>query len=286
MYKKILVPLDGSQLAERILAWVRWLARPAGTPIELLTVVDPAARPAVWSGDASRTYLENVAHYYFPASVPVTTAVDRGEPASVIVDRAKEDRDCLIALATHGVSGMRRWLLGSIASKVVQTAANPLLLVRPAEGPDDSATDPRTVLVPLDGSGLAEQILSQVADLAKMMKLEVHLLRVYTLPVHAFIVADGLMAQGPGPFREELRGEAETYLSGKAEQLRADGLKVVTTALEGDPASEINDIARKTSNNLIAMTTHGRTGIGRWVLGSVAEKVIQHSRDPVLIVRP
>jgi len=286
MYNKILVPLDGSQLAEQILAFVRWLSAPHEIPIELLTVADPNARPAVWPSAANRSYLENVAHNYFPGSARVTTAVERGDPASVLVDRAKDDPRCLIALATHGMSGMRRWLLGSIASKVLQTAANPLLLVRPVEGVDASTVDLKTVFVPLDGSGLAEGILPPVIDLARMMKLEVHLLRVYTLPIHAYVVADGVIAQGPGQFRDELRSEAEKYLDGKAEQLRARGISaVMTTALEGDAASEINDVARKTANNLIAMTTHGRSGVGRWVLGSVAEKVVQHSRDPVLMIR-
>lgn len=81
--------------------------------------------------------------------------------------------------------------------------------------------------------------------------------------------------------------EAKTYLEGKTQQLRAEGLdRVISTAIEGDRAGEIIDLACKTPNNLIAMSSHGRSGVGRWVLGSVTERVIHHSRDPVLVIRP
>ena len=106
------------------------------------------------------------------------------------------------------------------------------------------------------------------------------------MPATAFVVAEGVISQGPEQFRETLRQEAENYLEDKADRLRAEGLQqVTTTAVEGAAASEIIDIARTTANNLVAMSTHGRSGIGRWVLGSVAEKVVQHSRDPVLLIR-
>jgi nucleotide-binding universal stress UspA family protein len=118
------------------------------------------------------------------------------------------------------------------------------------------------------------------------MKLDIHLVRVYTLPADAYVVADGVIAQGTGQFREAMSKEAEDYLDGRVQGLRADGLDCVTAStLEGDPASEIIDLAAKTANSLIAMSTHGRSGLGRWVLGSVAEKVIQHSRAPVLLLR-
>jgi len=182
---------------------------------------------------------------------------------------------------------LRRWLLGSVASKVVQTTLNPLLLIRPTEGVDPAAPIKlTTVFVPLDGSTLAQKVLPDVVTLAKKMNLEVQLLRMYELPPDAFVVGDGLIAQGPARYREEFQNEAKTYLDGKVEELRAQGLNnVLAIAIEGDPAGEIIDIARRTEHNLIAMCSHGRSGIGRWLLGSVAEKVVQHSKDPVLIIR-
>ncbi|HSQ12550.1 MAG TPA: universal stress protein [Candidatus Deferrimicrobium sp.] len=286
MYKKILVPLDGSKLAERVLPFARRLADSFGAAVELLRVSDPDARPPFSPPQASAQYLKEVSEKYFPASAQVAEVAEVGEPAQVIIDRAKADPACLIAMATHGMSGMRRWLLGSVVAKVVHTAANPLLLVRPADGDPSMPVVLNTIFVPLDGSALAEKALPHVIALGKTMNLEVHLMRVYTLPPDAYVVADGVIAQGPAAFRDSIKNEATTYLEGKIDELRASGLeRLVATAIEGDAASEIIDIARKTPNNLIAMSTHGRSGVGRWLLGSVAEKVIQHSQDPVLVIR-
>lgn len=285
MYSKILVPLDGSSFSEQILPYARWVAGAYKIPVELLRITDPDVRPPFWPPETSDQYLKKVAANFFPSGA--ARIAEDGRPAEVITERAKSDPSCLIAMATHGMSGVRRWLLGSVASKVVQTAANPLLMIRPTEDTDESQ-EPKLdrILVPLDGSGLAEKILPHVRALAETNNVEIHLLRVYTLPPDAYVVADGVIAQGPAPYREELKKEAQTYLDGVMAGLRADGLqRVIATALEGDPAGEIIDLARKTPNDLIAISTHGRSGIGRWVLGSVAEKVVQHSRGPVLLVR-
>ena len=285
MYSKILVPLDGSSFSEQILPYARWVAGAYKIPVELLRITDPDVRPPFWPPETSDQYLKKVAAKFFPSGA--ARIAEDGRPAEVITERAKSDPSCLIAMATHGMSGVRRWLLGSVASKVVQTAANPLLMIRPTEDTNESQ-EPKLdrILVPLDGSGLAEKILPHVRALAETNNVEIHLLRVYTLPPDAYVVADGVIAQGPAPYREELKKEAQTYLDGVMAGLRADGLqRVIATALEGDPAGEIIDLARKTPNDLIAISTNGRSGIGRWVLGSVAEKVVQHSRGPVLLVR-
>ena len=107
-----------------------------------------------------------------------------------------------------------------------------------------------TAFVPLDGSGLAEKTLPHVCALAKALKLEIHLLRTYTLPTDAYLLADGVIAQGPTVYREELKKEAEIYLEGKVAGLRADRFeRVIGTAIQGDAAGEIIDIALKTPNN-------------------------------------
>jgi len=288
MYNKILVPLDGSNFSEQVLPYAHVFADAYRAPVELLRITDPDARAPFWPPQADDRYLEEIAAQHFRSSVHVTTVAAIGKPAEVIVDHAKGDPACLIAMATHGLSGPRRWLIGSVASKVIQTAANPLLLIRPIEGADSSApVSLDTVFVPLDGSGLAEKTLPHVCALAKVLNLEIHLLRVYTLPAEAYVIADGVIAQGPAQYREELKKEAETYLDGKVAGLRAEGFdRVIATAIQGDAAAgEIIDLALSTPHDLIAMSTHGRSGIGRWVLGSVAERVIQHSQDPVLLIR-
>ena len=285
MYSKIIVPLDGSHLSEQILPYARFFADAYSIPVELLRIADPDARPPFWPSETSGDYLKKIADENFSGSA--TTATELGAPATVIVDRAKTDPSCLIAMATHGISGARRWLLGSVTSKVVQTATNPLLLIRPTHTPDAlRPVNIDQIFVPLDGSGLAEKTLPHACALTKRLNLEMQLLRVYSLPMDAYVVADGVIARGPAQYREELAKQAQDYLDGKVAGLRADGFKrLVAIALEGDAASEIIDLGRKAPNSLIAMSTHGRSGIGRWVLGSVAEKIIQHAHNPVLLIR-
>jgi nucleotide-binding universal stress UspA family protein len=119
------------------------------------------------------------------------------------------------------------------------------------------------------------------------MKLETELVRVNDSPADAYPAVDAIYLDAVNRHREAARREAEHYLREKAQVLRAEGLDRVTSrAVEGNPGEEIIELARNTPYNLVAMSTHGRSGVDRWVLGSIAEKVIQHSQDPVLIVRP
>lgn len=285
---RILVTLDGSRLAEQILPIVRKIALGLRLPVTLLRVADRDARPAFGPAPAMQDYLAEVAAKYFPAGIDVTRLGLTGKPAELIVERAGAAPGCLIAMATHGVTGVRRWVLGSTASKVLQSVVNPLLVIHPVESSDAAVeVDLHTMFVPLDGSALAEKILPQVVLWAKSLNLAVQLLRVYAMPPEAYIVTDGGIATGPAEFRKGMHEEAVAYLDGQVDALRAEGLvNVSATVLEGDAASEIIDVAQRTPDNLIAMSTHGRSGIGRWVLGSVTEKVVQYSRDPVLLIRP
>lgn len=287
MYSQILVPLDSSNFSEQILPYAWFFADVFKIPVVLLHVADPAARPPFWPEATGEAYLKEVAEKHFASSVGVTINSAVGTPEEVILDSARSDPSCLIAMATRGVSGMRRWLIGSVASKVARAAANPVLLIRPGEVADrPTPVKLNTVFVPLDGSGLAEKALPHARALAKAAPVEIHLVRAYQLPAEAHMVADGVIAQGAAQYREELRREAQAYLDGKVAGLCAEGLeRVSATVVEGDAAGEIIDFARRTPNNLVIMSSHGRSGIRRWVLGSVAEKVVQYSQDPVLLVR-
>jgi nucleotide-binding universal stress UspA family protein len=288
LYSKIVVPLDGSKLAEQILPYARLLAGAYEIPVELLRVHEPGSKTPYWPPLPNGDYLKHISARYLSASLSVDLTEEMGEPAELIVEWAKRNPACLIAIATHGLSGMRRWLLGSVASKVVHGATNALLLIRPAEGLDPGAeVEFKTVFVPLDGSGLAEKILPHVAALVKRLDLEVQIVRAFKLPAEFYMVGDGLYMQSLGTQREMIEKEASTYLEGVNEKLRTVGVKrVVATAIDGDAAELIIDLAQKTPRSLIAMSTHGRSGIGRWMLGSVAERVIQHSKNPVLLLRP
>jgi nucleotide-binding universal stress UspA family protein len=281
------VPLDGSRLAEQILPFARFIATPLNLPVDLFTVLESVSDHQSSLHARARAYLEGVREKYFSSGVSTNFHVETGEAATVIIERYRNDPYCLIAMATHGMSGLRRWLMGSVTSKVVQHAANPLLIIRPTEKADPVIpASLRTIFVPLDGSALAEKVLPTVIGLAKPLKLEVQLVRAYTPAAETYIIADGVIAQSTAQFNQNLKAEVETYLEGKVQALRAEGVENVSAAaVLGDAASEIIDFARRTENNLVAMSTHGRSGVGRWLLGSVAEKVVQHSQDPVLLIR-
>ena len=286
MYKNILVPLDGSKVAEQVIPYARLLANACGAAVTLLRVSGSGVELLFSSSQSRSAYLEYTAASLQP--LPINSVEKTGNPAEVIVDVAKDDADCLITMATHGVTGPGRWFLGSVASKVVQSAANPLLLIRAVENATPSEPIAlKRVIVPLDGSGLAETVLPHVMTLASKLKLQVELVRVYLPPFNAYMVADGVrIDQGSAQVRKQLHEESEKYLDGKVAELRANRLDAVSAVVvEGDAANEIIGLATNSSQTMIAMSTHGRSGIGRWVLGSVAEKVVQHSRAPVLLIR-
>ncbi len=298
MYSKILVPLDSSQLSEGILPFARSIAKAFKLPIDLLHVIDPETIEASSSPKSGRyffaaeaeinqnrtEYLNATASSSLP-SLTVNCLVEIGNPAEIIVDRAKTHPDTLIAMSTHGRSGVQRWFIGSVADKVLHACSNPLLLVRTA-GKDKSSEELglKTIIVPLDGSPLAELVLPHVAAMAKEMKLQVVLQRVYFVPTEGY-VGEGYMPDIE-PLMESMKTEAKEYLEKKAQELRAQGIDKISFELpDGSAAGKIIDLARETPDNLVAMTTHGRSGFGRWVLGGVTDRVVRHCGDPVLVIR-
>ena len=298
MYSKILVPLDSSKTAENVLPVARCLARSLQIPVELLGVidiVDMASHLATdklsiihaMVDDASRRfaeYLEGIAQN-FPTGTARCT-IRTGNPAEAIIDSAAEDKHALIALATHGRSGLDRWLMGSVAEKVLRGGSNPTLVVRARDdkSPSWAMATLKRIIVPLDGSELSEGILPYIKELAKQLDTEVTLIRLY----------GGLLAAGDGFYSPQqldaltarLRDETVRYLETKTEEMKRQGLnKVSFAAKEGSEADEILAIARQSPDTMIAMCTHGRSGVQRWALGSVTEKVVRHSDNPVLVVR-
>ena len=190
-------------------------------------------------------------------------------------------------MATHGRSGVRRWLLGSVAEKVLHGADNDVLLIRAIEPIErkGAAAHLERLVVPLDGSKLAEQAVVPCAvELAKKMNLELILLRVYLMPGVAY--PTGSYAPDWKLLDRETRERASEYLQEKIRQLLNEGFdRVSSMVLEGSAAEKIIEVARENPGSLIAMSTHGASGVGRWVLGSITERVIRHSDNAVLVIR-
>ena len=300
MYTRMLIPLDGSKLAENVLPYARALAGVLNLRIELLSVVDsvdfartmnaghvrsidPIIEGTVREG---RQYLEAVARSF--AGITVTCAVEQGQAEEIIIEKAARDKETLICMATRGRSGIHRWLMGSVAEKVLRGATNPLLLVRGnEEGKSDGTATLKSVIVPLDGSKRAETVLRPAIDLAKKLNLEIVLTRAYQIPIStSYGGAEAAYLPNYDALLTRVREEAGAYLEEKVSELKQNGIeKVSSILLVGSGADEIIDLARGTPDNLIAMCTRGRSGVERWVLGSVTEKVVRHSGDPVLVVR-
>jgi nucleotide-binding universal stress UspA family protein len=300
MYTSILVPLDGSKLAERVLPYARFLAGRFKIPVELLAAADIAELGAHISVGQSRflstlvedrmqrseAYLKRIAYTFDGADVKRT--VKKGRAVEVIIDKGALDTSILIAMATHGHSGVTRWLLGSVAEKVLRATANPLLLIRAADGArSESETPLKSILVPLDGSELAESVLSMVADLATKLDLAVTLLRVYNVPYSVYGYGYGYYAIDTDKYVADARREADEYLERKASEIKKIGVqKIACATKEGHSADEIIKLAHELPDTLISMCSHGRSGVRRWVLGSVTETVARHANNPVLILRP
>jgi nucleotide-binding universal stress UspA family protein len=297
MYTRLLIPLDGSKTAEAALPYGRTLARTLKIPVELLGVVDTSVldnRVFRDSGDSETIIAESIrsSEEYLNRIVKtfpddnVSCIVETGRAEDVIIEKAGSDAT-LTAMATHGRSGIDRLLMGSVAEKVLRSAINPLILIRASEeAKSEGLALLKSVIVPLDGSELAETVLSPVAQLANALKLEVILLRAYQIPMNTYAGMEDSYPIDYEKISAALKEEAQSYLERKVAELKLNGIEKLSFVIaEGSGASEIVALGRRTPDNLIAMCTHGRSGIKRWVLGSVTEKVVRLCGDPVLIVR-
>jgi nucleotide-binding universal stress UspA family protein len=207
-----------------------------------------------------------------------------GDVASAIYNCAEADDVDLIAMSTHGRSGVSRWALGSVADHVVRIARQPVLLVR-SETEVVRSDAIRKILVPLDGSRLAEQALEQAARIAGVTGASLLLTRAVNLKTEREL--DGILEQVEG--RRALRAyrsrAADHYLTHIQQQLRARDVSSEPAVVQGEPADAILAAAESAEVDLIVMSTHARSGLGRWVYGSIADKVLRGSNRPLLLMR-
>jgi nucleotide-binding universal stress UspA family protein len=306
MQRQILVPLDGSALAETVLPHAVRLAYATHSSLLLLRVVpipalvDPlsGAIPASsgaydsWEADSAeaRAYLGGVIERLQDEHLTIRTDVIEGDPATAIVAYARARAEGLmLAMATHGRSGLGRWVFGSVAERVLHATPVPLLLVRPpAPGLPvqvELAAPYRQILVPLDGSEVAEQALDPARQLA--VALDATLLLAGVVPVRddRAAAAGGVAAPHLSAAQHEDSARLDHYLKTTAAGLTTGGLRVETQVLYGHPAEALLRDAEYSDADLLVMATHGRSGLQQLWLGSVALKVVQGTRRPVLLVR-
>jgi nucleotide-binding universal stress UspA family protein len=295
---RILVGLDGSALAEQVLPVVRTLAAPLGAEVTLLHVAHvpesfrAADEEVTLDGILARerheaeSYLRRLAHELEGAGLTVRTSVTVGDTVDEIVDGAEREHVDLLALATHGRSGLRRWLHGSVADAVLHGTTKPLLLVRPADNAPP-VDDVRRLIVPLDGSVLAEEVLPMARELAQRLEVPIELLRVVE-PMGLAFAADpyGGVLVDYSRILKELEAGATAYLEEVADRERRAGVTVGVMSTTGVIADTITRHQAARPGSLVVLGSHGRTGWRAAVLGSVARRVVALAEGPVMILRP
>jgi nucleotide-binding universal stress UspA family protein len=305
--QQILVPLDGSALAEAVLPHAEALARITARGLLLLHVVTPAetGQTRLWStaapadlrlqweeADLTRihTYMASVAARLQTEGLQVRTEVlTDHDPASAIIDRAAGDPAiALIAMATHGRSGLSRWVLGSVAAKLLPAAPKPLLLLRMREDAVVYVAESRyrRLVVPLDGSASAEVALEQAQMIAAAC--DATLIPVVVVPPleDAGLVEAGVIPYWMQAERQEQHQHAKLYLRQLTARLTGEGLRVRSKVATGQPAEAILRTSTEEQADMIVMATHGQRGKARRWLGSVVTKVAQGAEVPLLLVDP
>jgi nucleotide-binding universal stress UspA family protein len=304
MYRNLLVPLDGSTFGEHALPFAYSIAQRTGAVLHLAHVHvlnDPiyvAGMPVIdadlhsLAREHERAYLAQIRERLSSTpelSITCANLDNGGSVAGTLARYVETSKIDLVVMTTHGRGGLERAWLGSVADALVRCCPVPLLLLRPGEREPDIVQTPqfKHILIPLDGSALAEQILSPALELGGLAQAEYTLLRA----VEPFVLAGyAPLAQASRldlKLTQEGLAEAQRYLDRVAERLRSAVRPSRTRALLTErPAVAILDEARRQDVDLIAMATHGRSGLARLLLGSVADKVLRGARVPVLMARP
>jgi nucleotide-binding universal stress UspA family protein len=290
MIKKILLPLDGSSVAQRAVPIAIHMASTAGA--RLILMHGRAAHPTATSptfdiesfalrlreseavgvlSDQGRVQIEAVVHDVYGDGA-----------AEAIRDAAAEQQADLIVMSTHGSGSHGDSTYGSVADQVLCESSIPVVLVPTMRHGPWPVQAPARILVSLDGSRFAEEVLGPVAEIAATTQADLILLGAID---PASTPAAGSMSADASGFEMELH-DMRAYLDGVANALRASGLTVQTDAAVGPTASVIDGAAQRRHVDLIAMATHGRSGIARLTLGSVAAATLQRSSIPLFLVRP
>lgn len=304
MLRTILVPLDGSAFSETALPVAVGLARPFGAALHVVRIHVPYTEPPLslegmpvtdpdkdarrW--DAEREYLTRIRERLDPRSeLDTRVEVLNGPVVGALATYAAFNQIDLIVMSTHGREGIGRAWLGSVADELLRRSSVPVVLVRPAQDARPVATSEGTprIVIALDGSPLAEQVLEHAVSVGRPLGAEYTLLRVVN-PL-------GSMGDLPAVFAPRLAravaaqhvAEAKAYLAGIARSMKDRGLEARVKVVESERAADaILDEAARHGTGFVAMATHGRSGLTRLFLGSVASRVLHETSVPLLLYRP
>ncbi|HEV3029299.1 MAG TPA: universal stress protein [Planctomycetota bacterium] len=302
MFERILVPLDGSPRAELILNQVARILRREDSELLFVRTVSPIA-DLHQSGEkessmdtarhAAEQYIKDLVARFKERGAHARGRVLVGSAPETILAVAEEEGSTMIAMTTHGRTGISRWLMGSVAEKVVRASSVPVLLIRAfrstAPGPSVPATAEelpfRKLLVPTDGSAASLAVVAPAGELAGLFASEIVVLHVERPYVATGAILPGMEAGAMSMPSEPTPSQEDEATRKAAEGFHHAGLHVTRRTVLGDPASEILDQSSGSGIDLIALSTHGRSGFSRWLTGSVTERVLRHADVPLLIVR-
>ena len=311
LYRHIIVPLDGSEWSAQALPAARMLAQAAGAPLTLVRAFTAVphwqadAQQGRHSGTMAAAEHDRVAAYLlaqkqrlerFGVAVPIDTLAKEGSPVGVITRLAAAHPEALLVMSTHGRGGLSRLVMGSVTSKVVGGVQNPVFTVR--GNADETPVPMETVehiIVPLDGSRFAERALEHAVSLSGLFGARLTLCQ-STHGADYFNDrtdwmrldgAGGLHYGSPAALSQRMSELSVDYLHRIARRLESDfgiaGVRLVNTHAAAPDA--IAELAREPAQSLVVMTTHGRSGVGRALLGSVADRVVRQAPAPTLLVR-
>lgn len=296
MFRHLLVPLDGSRMAESVLPATSALVRRLGARVTVIHVIERWA-PATVHGERHLTepaeaeaYLKAVAEWFASREVKADSLVyrDGADVAESIASRAADLGADLIVLCTHGWSGFRGFLFGRVAQQVLRRGTIPVFLVQPSVIGREQPFSCRRLIIPLDGSKMAETALPAASAVARAFEAEVLLMWVVPTVATASgerAAAMKLMPTAAAALLDTEAAQAATYLDGVRSRLRGEGVVASVAVERGEPVRVLLDSVAKRTIDLIVMATHGRSGVGAVWAGSVASRVLSHSTRPILLVR-
>lgn len=285
-YQKTLVPLDGSEIAETALSYAGRIAQKCNGEVSLVTIVGPHCDAK--TRNLCKAYLNLKQAELESWGLEVTAEVVTGDIPDTIVDYGAEIGCDLIVISSYCYSGLKRLTFGNHARRSVHDVCIPVIMVKgvPEELENGSL---KKVLLPLDGSYFSETSVQFVEKLATESDIEVILLAVREPPV---VLSDRSPDIKPSweeycaALIQEVEQQAMTYLDRVKKSLEEKGIKTRSRFVLGKVVEGIMQVAEEEHVDLIAMATHGRAGVSRWVYGSVTSRVMDSSRQPVLVVRP
>ncbi len=283
MWKKILVPLDGSDLAELALPYAEELAAAFKSELILLYVGEASEQEYLHMHEL---YLEKMTVQTKKVIKRVSPVVVSGKPAEAIVKYTEKNDIRLIVMASHGSSGIVPWATGGVASKVIEGVGVPLLLIKETKRRQTKEKHLISrILLPLDGSEAGEAAITRVKELKSRLEAEVILLGVVPTGQHIRTVGGLDYILFPEQEMEAYKAEAKEYLDKVYKRLKRGKGELKMEIRAGEVTKEILDYARKKRVSLIAIASHGHSGMTKWVFGSTAKKIIEDSPIPVLVVK-